>query len=240
MQPGDTVHPSPDPDKSTGVGPSQESQEKSPPPPSDPTGNTASVEDTVSPEVENQPATLAAPDEVATDSFYKPDDTTLPATDDSDHKKADVISWEASEYVDHQKPMGWYAALIAAAIAVIGLVYLLTNGDIVTTIAIAIAAVLFGIVAARKPRTLHYAIDSSGITIGNKAYPYAMFKTFSVITETAIHSVQVTPLKRFMPPISLYFPPDQEQQIVEVLGQYLPYENRGHDVFDRLMTRIRF
>jgi len=186
-----------------------------------------------------------APDEGA-ESFYhagsEQADTPLQATT-AEHKTTndkDELSWEASEYADNEKAAGWYVVLAVAAVAVGVITYLLTNGDLVTTFAIAIAAVLFGIVAARKPRTLRYVIDGHGVTIGEKSYPYAMFKTFSVNTETTLHSVQLLPLKRFMQPISIYFPPNKEEAVVNILGQYLPYEERGHDAFDRLMNRIGF
>ena len=129
--------------------------------------------------------------------------------------------------------------LVVAAIVVAGLAFLITK-DWTTTTVICVTAVLFGYMAAQKPRTLKYVIDSRGVTIGTKQYPYSMFKTFSVLTDTALHSVQLLPLKRFMPPLSLYYPPDQEDQIVETLVRFLPFATAKNDPFDRLMTRIRF
>ena len=43
-----------------------------------------------------------------------------------------------------------------------------------------------------------------------------------------------------MPPLSIYYPPDQEDEIVNVLGMFLPYADAKNDPFDRLMARIRF
>jgi hypothetical protein len=150
------------------------------------------------------------------------------------------LTWQASEYVDHEKSAGWYVLLAGVTVVIAGLVLLLTGGDIVTAVVVVIAAVLFGVVAARRPRTLDYTIDSHGVTIGDKLYAYADLKTFSLITDTSLHSVQLLPLKRFMPPIGVYFPPEQEEQVVQTLGRFLPYEQRGLDGFDRLMSRIRF
>ncbi len=48
------------------------------------------------------------------------------------------------------------------------------------------------------------------------------------------------PLKRFMPPITLYYPPDQEDAVINALAAYLPHEDRTHDPVDRLMRKIRF
>ena len=176
-------------------------------------------------------------------SFYNEDalpTNSLSSIDESDTFSQSDVVWTASEYVDHQKTSGWYLLLGVVTIAIVGVIYLLTSGDLVAVSVITIAAILFGIVAARKPRTLHYEIGRKGVTIGDKHYSFAEFKTFSLLTETTIHSIQLLPLKRFMPPLSIYFPPDMEEAITSALGQYLPYAEQGHDVFDRLMSRIRF
>lgn len=149
------------------------------------------------------------------------------------------LSWTASEFVEHQKPQGWYLTLTMAALAVSAILYFILR-DVVTVVVVAIAAVLFGMVGARKPRSLTYALSPTGIQISDKFFPYTEFKSFSVIEEGAMDSIQLAPLKRFMPPISLYFPPEQEQEIVGLLSDYLPHEDRSHDAIDRLMKRVRF
>lgn len=173
-------------------------------------------------------------------SFYKP-----AAEDQTSQRSASLprndqtISWDGSEYIDHQKPAGWYALFSAAAAVVVALSYILTH-DYMVMGSIAVAAILFGVMAARKPRTLHYVIDNRGVTIADKLYAFSEFKVFSVIADTAIHSVQLLPMKRFLPPLSLHYPPDQEQAIVTTLGSYLPYQEGGRDRVEQLMSRIRF
>ena len=149
------------------------------------------------------------------------------------------LSWTASEFVENQKPQGWYATLAVGAVLVSGVLYFLVR-DIVTVVVVAVAAILFGITGARKPRSMSYSVNNTGIQIGEKSFPYASFKSFSLIEEGAIDSIQLLPLKRLMPPISLYFPPEQEQVILETLAAYLPHEDRAHDPIDRLMKRLHF
>lgn len=155
------------------------------------------------------------------------------------HQDLAPINWTASEFVDHQKNSSWFMALIGIALLAIAIIYLMTE-DIFTVVVIAVAAALFGVTAVRKPRTLQYQLSSSGVTVGGKHFSYGMFKSFAVLEEGAFSSVQLIPLKRFMPPISLYYPPDQEDQIVNMVGNYLPHEDRRHDPIDRLMRRVRF
>ena len=149
------------------------------------------------------------------------------------------VNWSASEYIDHEKNSTWFVGLAGLTVLAVAVIYVITR-DIVTSAVIIIVSALFGITAKRKPRTLQYQVDSVGVVIDGKPFHYEVFKSFSVLAEGAFNSIQLMPLKRFMPPISLYFPPENEEQIVTTLGSYLPHEDRTHDPIDRLMRRVRF
>ncbi len=149
------------------------------------------------------------------------------------------VNWSASEFIDHEKKSSWYLGLAGLTVLAVAIIYLITQ-DIITAVVIFIAAVLFGVTAKRRPRTLDYKIDNIGVIIDGKHFPYGVFKSFSVFAEGAFNSIQLMPLKRFMPPISLYFPPENEEQIVTTLGSYLPHEVKSFDPIDRLMRRVRF
>lgn len=148
-------------------------------------------------------------------------------------------SWTASEYIAHHKGANWYVLLGLITFGLAFLVYLVSR-DVITVITIAVVAVSFGFFASRPPRTLNYKIDQNGITIGDKLYPYVILRSFSVQQEGGIRSIFLTPLKRFMPGISLYYPPDQEDLILNTISSYLPHEERQPDAIDRLMRRVRF
>lgn len=105
---------------------------------------------------------------------------------------------------------------------------------------IVVVAIMFGVFAARQPRVLAYQLDHSGIRIGDKFYPYSEFKSFSVLDEGPVSSILLLPLKRFMPGVSMYYPPEQEEKIVTVIANYLPHEEREPDPLDRLMRKMRF
>jgi hypothetical protein len=48
------------------------------------------------------------------------------------------------------------------------------------------------------------------------------------------------PLKRFSPPISMYYDPKDELAITNALSRHLPFEPRDRDALDKLMHKIRF
>jgi hypothetical protein len=149
------------------------------------------------------------------------------------------VSWTASEFVAHHKNAGWYLALIGIVALLAGSVFVLTE-DLVSTIVIAVVGISFGFFAARKPRELQYALDTSGIHMGEKFYPYSQFKSFSLVQEDAAQSVWLMPLKRFMPILTMYFDPNDQDKIAAMLSNFLPFEERQPDAVDRMMHRIRF
>lgn len=155
---------------------------------------------------------------------------------DSDEE---AISWTASEFIEHDKGFGWFALLGVGAILLMLITYLVTT-DITSTVIVFVVILCFGAFAIRKPRTLPYRIDDLGLHIDKKTYYYDQFKSFSLIEESSIRSIQLMPLKRMMPPLSIYMDPVDEEKIVNVLANYLPIEPHEPELIDRLMRHLRF
>jgi hypothetical protein len=78
------------------------------------------------------------------------------------------------------------------------------------------------------------------LRVGEKIYAYNMFKSFSVAQEEGAESINLFPLKRFMPIVSAYFTPQDEDKIVNAIGEHLPLEEHKLDNVDRLARRLRF
>ena len=83
-------------------------------------------------------------------------------------------------------------------------------------------------------------MDVHGLTIGNKYFPYEMFRSFALIDEGPFASMAFLPLKRFGLLTTVYLDPDDEDRVVDLVAKHLPLEPREHDAVDRLMKRIRF
>jgi hypothetical protein len=150
-----------------------------------------------------------------------------------------AVSWTASEFIARQKSAGWYVNLTIAALALAGLLYLLTK-DAVSVGAVIVGALFLGIFAARQPRQLEYGIDRHGIKVGAKQYGFQDFKSFSVMSEGSFGAINFMPLKRFSPVLTIYYAPEQEQQIMTILADYLPFEEARPDRIENLMRRIGF
>jgi hypothetical protein len=101
-------------------------------------------------------------------------------------------------------------------------------------------AILLGVVAGRKPRVMDYKLDNGGLTIGETFHPYGEFRSFAIMEDGAFLSITFLPLKRFMPPVSVYYSPEDQEKITDVLSHHLPMEMRQRDAVDRFSRRIRF
>ncbi len=161
----------------------------------------------------------------------------VPSGSDFD-QGAPHITWTASEYAAHPKSAGWFGLLALGSILVAIAVYLVTS-DIVSTVVIATVGIIIGIFAARQPRVLQYALDNYGMHIGEKLYQYDTFKYFSVSDEQGMSYIQLMPLRRFMPPLTVHFDPADEDRIAEVLAAYLPMEEHKPDMVENLSRRLR-
>jgi hypothetical protein len=167
------------------------------------------------------------------------DDTATPVPQMTSSSSSDDITWTASEFVAHQKSAGWYGGLVAVAVVLTALIYLLTQ-SLISVAVIIVCAIVFGFYAGHQPRQLEYKLDSTGLNIGGKRYEYQSFRSFSVVSEAAFSNIIFMPLQRFAPLISIYYAPEHEEQIIDLLSDRLPFEEYRHDMVDRLMNRIRF
>lgn len=183
-----------------------------------------------------QPAAAAAPQETALPQGVP---TGLEQPEETNNPNAEEINWTASEFVAHEKSAGWYIGLAMAAAAIAGIVYLITR-DLVSVGVVLFGSFMLGVYGARQPRQLEYRLDTRGVSIGPKYYEYSEFRTFSIMPEGAFSSIVFMPLKRFAPTTTIYYDPKDEDNIVNILSNCLPFEEGKHDMVDRLMRRIRF
>lgn len=150
-----------------------------------------------------------------------------------------AIVWTASEYIAHDKSGSWYTSLALVAVVVAGIFYLITRDLFIVFVSL-FGAFMVGVYGSRKPRQLQYQLDLGGITAGKRFYAYEEFRNFSVVPEGAFASIVFMPLKRFAIPLTIYYPPEHEEEIVTLLADRLPFERQTLDPVERLMRKIRF
>lgn len=164
----------------------------------------------------------------------EPEETTAQSTPDQPE-----VSWTASEFVHHEKSFSWYFGLAVGAAILAFFIYVITK-DAVSVAVVVVAAIVLAIYGSHHPRQLQYRLGSHSLAIGDKQYHYSDFKSFSIVPEGAFSGIIFMPLKRFAPPLTIYYDPEDQEKIMAVLSTALPYEEPKRDVVDTFMRRIRF
>src|SRR5687767_323629 len=132
----------------------------------------------------DQPQPTQNPDEPPADP---PDDPVVPHTPPPPPSPPDApnvsndgssFSWEASEYVEHDRTMLWYIVLGAVTLALV-VFSILVLKEWLSALVVVLMAVAIGVYARRKPGVLKYQLSDSGVKIGEKVYPYDEFRSFA-------------------------------------------------------------
>jgi len=164
------------------------------------------------------------------------DPETGPEPNDEDHE---TITWTASEFVARDKSPNWYLLLAVGTVAAAALVFLIAGG-IISVVVVISAGLLLGIYGTHQPKQRQYRLDQNGIGIGDKYYGYDDFRSFTIAPEEAFAGIVLMPLKRFAVPITIYYAPDDEEKILTILSDHMPFEEYRGDAVEDLMRHIRF
>jgi len=168
-----------------------------------------------------------------------PEDDSASAEAGKADRSGKPVIWQAPEFIAHSHPAGWYAGLFIATIALTALVFLITK-DYIAGGTIVVLGIIIGLSAKRQPAMATYELAHTGLSINDKKYPYNSFKSFSLLRDGNMTSINFFPLKKFMPLVSAYLPQSDEDKVVKAIGNHLPYEQRQMDPIDRLSRRLRF
>ncbi len=148
------------------------------------------------------------------------------------------FSWEASEFVHHDKPAWWYAALALTIVIICGVLGLLHQWlSIVVVVLMALAVTIY---SRKAPRTLQYALDSHGVSINGRLEPYTHFRSYNVQPQLGWQEVDLEPARRFAPRLTLLADEDHFDQIEGILDQHLPRVDRDPDIIEKLSRYLKF
>lgn len=151
----------------------------------------------------------------------------------------DPVNWSAQEYIHMEKGGGWFAIFILVVLALIATDIFILRSWTFSALVIVMAVAII-IYSRRPPRTLHYVLSGSqGLYVGERLYHFDEFKAFGMIRDGDHYSIMLIPRKRFSPGVSVYFPEEAGEQIVDILGQRLPMENLKLDAIDVIVRKLR-
>lgn len=191
-------------------------------------------------------AVPADSEQQAADSFYHPEDDNIPvdaalpdADNSGDTMADDAVEWVSTGDELQSRSSAWRMRMLLISAGAGAVIYLITR-DFVSAGSVVFVGLLFGFLGARKPPALQYRLDNHGIIIGRKQYSYNDFRAFSVVEEAQAITINLVPLKRFLPVLSIFCDPKLHDEVVAKLGLHLPMELHKRDAFDSIISRVKF
>lgn len=163
---------------------------------------------------------------------------TTPQPDAPTDADTDALHWQAAEYIQHQRNPLWYVALIAIVVILMAMAVLWIKS---WTFAILVPVMALALVVyVRRPAAvIDYTLSAKGMFINDTLHSFHEFKAFGVIHDGNEYSVQLIPVRRFRPSLSVYFPEESGEKIVDMLGVRLPMEQLKPDAFDKIVHFLR-
>jgi hypothetical protein len=191
------------------------------------------------PPVEQMPAVEVTPEPRVMDT--QADDGTQPeesvSQGPSELPSQEPIQWQAAEYMQHDKTPLWYVVFALVVIALV--VAAVFTGAWTFAVLVPVMAVALLVYSHRPPRELTYVVSSKGLYINDQLHPMGEFKAFGVIQEAATNALVMIPVKRFRPSITVNFPSEIGEQLVDTLGAYVPMKEVHPDAFDKIVQKLR-
>jgi len=184
------------------------------------------------------------PSEQPNPNLWQPDDDDQQSVDEplqndvAPINEAPII-WRAHEYVHLEKNFWWFLAFVAIVLGLIALDIFLMHTYTFSALVIVMAIAVM-VYIRRPPRELNYSLSNSqGLYVGDRLYHFDEFKAFGLIQDGDQNSIFLIPTKRFALGVSVFFPDEVGEQIVDTLNNHLPMENLKLDAVDLLIRKLR-
>ncbi len=154
--------------------------------------------------------------------------------------KIQKLTWQAPEFRHFKKNAGWYIALIASAVLIIGF-FVITQQDYFAAITIGILTGLVVFFSRQEPQILEIQLTPKGIHYGNIHVPYKQIKHFWVVDGHPHKSVNfetTTYLNRMM---VLELEEQDPEEVREFLLAYLPeHEGTEPTITQKIIHWLKF
>ncbi len=161
----------------------------------------------------------------------------MPVTESTDLPEIQPVQWQAPEYTQEQRSPWWFVGFWVVTVLLMVIAAFVMKSWSFAILVPAMAAALM-IYSHRPPRMLNYVLSSKGVYINEKLHPMGEFKSFGIMKDESIPSLMLIPIKRFRPGLTLHFPAEYGEAIVDLLGQRIPMQELTLDLFDKVIRKL--
>lgn len=180
----------------------------------------------------SQPVQIVTNDELVGDESDEPIQS---VSDD------EPVYWSANEYIHQEKNGLWFVIFGIVVISFIAAdIFLIHSFFYTFSILVIVMAAAVIIYSRRPPRMIDYTLSGDqGLYIGERLYHFSEFKAFGLIRDQGEHSIMLIPVKRFSPGVTVYFPEEAGEKIVDIFGARLPMQDLKLDLVDVIVRKLR-
>ncbi len=147
------------------------------------------------------------------------------------------IAWDYQEEKKHHSK-NWYLVLGLAFVAMIAVALFLLK-DILFTVVLVVLIIALIFYLRRSDFSIKYALSKEHIYIDSKAYPFDEFKSFGLQKNlNQSFTIILIPHKRFGQGLSLNFPDELGEEIVDFIGAILPMQKIELNLIDQIIQKI--
>ena len=151
--------------------------------------------------------------------------------------EAELVRWQAAEHIYRKKTAVWYGIFAVVIVGLIAVAIFLVN-SITFAILIPVMAIALAVYSAHPPALINYTLDRKGLHVNDRLYNFDSFKEFGLIRGDDENSIMLVPRKRFQPGLTIYFPDEAGEAIIDMLAARLPMHEVRLDPIDRLIKRL--
>jgi hypothetical protein len=150
-----------------------------------------------------------------------------------------IVHWSADEYINQEHSLLWFVAFVAVVLGLIAMdIFMMKSYTF--SVLVVIMAITVIILIRRPSQTVNYTLSADhGLYIGEKLYNFDEFKSFGIIRDSGRNSIMLIPVKRFAAGVSVYFPDDVGERIVDIIGARLPMVSQKLDIVDVIVRKLR-
>lgn len=157
---------------------------------------------------------------------------------------APLLSWQASEPVQVNAQNKSIMPGVLGAVGLVALAIFLIGGINFGSV-LSVITIIFGVftliyVNRQQQQLQNYTIFEEGVAVGNQFYGYSDLKSFNVVSDGDNSPViELEPVKRFMVRTVIHPDGSNAEQVIDVLSQYLPRQDKEPSTIDRFSAGLR-
>lgn len=150
----------------------------------------------------------------------------------------ETISWSALEYEEKERSVDWFWAL--GVIVVAGSIASIIWGNYFFAILLILSGLLLGYFAIKKPENIFYEMNSKGLQIKTRIFPYEDIKAFW-IQESPKETLFIKSSRMFAPMLSIPITKELGEQIKTIMfSKNIQEEEMKEHFSEKIMENLGF